>query len=153
MFSGQYKCILDWRKSFVIPEKYLAILAEQPFGKRSLYFMGSDTIYIYSEEDFGRFLDAILERQQKKQRRELKAGVLEDIMLASSKRVRCNRKGRVKIPTLFTEAYSIKPYDSLFVIGCDDHIEVWKKEQWLTQEDLSAIRKWNLSDMAHHLYR
>ena len=154
MYAGEYECQLDSRNRFVLPEPFLAILAEESLGSRSMVFMGGEAIYIYSVPGYSKLLrgycDQIVSGKFKKDAR---SKLLRTMMRAYCKRVKHSRKGRAMIPKAIAISFDLTKSSPIYIVGFGDHIQIWKKEQWQDQGSLDKYREWNLSCLACDYYQ
>ena len=131
MFIGQYEHTIDVKGRITIPNKFRNLLGDSFLLTRSL----DGCLSIYDKNSW---------EQLEKKLNELpytdeKARLLKRFTLGSSDMCEPDKQGRVLIPQALRKNANLLQ-DVVFV-GVGDHIEIWDKKMWDTNNDFNDYEK------------
>jgi MraZ protein len=122
-FLGEYEHTLDAKKRLTVPARFRAALSDGVILARSL----DPCVSIYTPQGWERFAGAWLrprdpfDEEARRVQRYFHAGSFDTALDAA---------GRIMLPPPLIEHASLRK--EVVVVGCDDWIEVWDRERWLS---------------------
>ena len=138
MFIGEYHHTVDNKGRITIPAKIREELGNDFFMTRGL----EGCLYIYSKKSWDSIIEKYKEIPDTRDKR-----YFMRIFLSGAVSCEIDAQGRVNIPTPLLD-YAKLEKDCL-IIGVDDRLEIWSKEEW---EIFININENKLSDLADNLF-
>jgi DNA-binding transcriptional regulator/RsmH inhibitor MraZ len=118
-FNGFHFAKLDHKNRFVLPA---------PFHR----LIGTDRLVMTVMEETERIIVGFEDAQWRENVARLASPALESIT-AFTFEPKVDNQSRYRIPESLMEIVGLKPKDDLAVVGCGDHLQIWKKSSWLEQ--------------------
>lgn len=138
MFIGEYHQKIDDKGRLTIPSKLRYELKEEFIVTRGL----DNCLFIYPKEEWIKVINKYKELPNTKDARNFMR-----FFLSGATEVEFDKQGRINIPTpLINYSNLLK---ECIVIGVNDRLEVWSKENW---ESFINANEENLSDIADKLF-
>ena len=131
MFTGEFDHTIDIKGRMIIPSKFRNLLGENFVISKSL----DGCLAIYEKGKWDEFEQKINELPFTNE----KARNLKRFILGSSTICELDKQGRILIPKPLREAAGI--IQDVVTIGVGDHIEVWSKERFTTDENFTDYKK------------
>ena len=153
MFFGQFETKLDLMKRFAVPEEYKKLLEEEGSLKQSFYIIGSDALSIYSAKAFSDLTQERYNQKTSKMQVDVKTALMANVMMSTYMELKYDKKGRIKLPKLFVKLLKFKIKEPIYIVGCGDHFEIWKKDIWEKEEEIQKWRDLYLQEFTMHMYR
>ncbi len=138
MFIGEYHHTVDNKGRITIPAKIREELGNDFFMTRGL----EGCLYIYSKKSWDSIIEKYKEIPDTRDKR-----YFMRIFLSGAVSCEIDAQGRVNIPTPLLD-YAKLEKDCL-IIGVDDRLEIWSKEEW---EIFINTNENKLSDLADNLF-
>ena len=138
MFMGEYRHTIDNKGRLTIPSKLRYDLGNEFIVTRGL----EGCLYIYPKNNWDNIIAKYKEIPDTKEKR-----YFMRIFLSGAVSCELDNQGRVNIPMPLVE-YAKLLKDCL-IIGVDERLEVWSKEQW---DSFIETNEENLSDIADSLF-
>lgn len=131
MFTGEFDHTIDIKGRMIIPSKFRTLLGENFVISKSLD--GCLSIYEKTKwDEFEQKLNALPYTNEK-------ARYLKRFILGSSVICEIDKQGRVLVPKPLRDAAGI--IQDVVTIGVGDHIEIWSKERFETDESFNDYKK------------
>lgn len=131
MFTGEFNHTIDVKGRMIIPSKFRNLLGENFVISKSLD--GCLSVYEKSQwDEVGQKLNELPLTNEK-------ARNLKRFILGSSTICELDKQGRVLIPKPLREYADIS--QDVVTIGVGDHIEIWSKERFTTDENFNDYKK------------
>lgn len=138
MFMGEYRHTIDNKGRLTIPSKLRYDLGSEFIVTRGL----EGCLYIYPKVNWDNIIIKYKELPDTKEKR-----YFMRIFLSGAVSCELDNQGRVNIPMPLVE-YAKLLKDCL-IIGVDERLEVWSKEEW---DNFIETNEENLSDIADSLF-
>lgn len=119
MFMGEYHHSIDEKGRIVLPSKIREELGEQFIITRGL----DNCLSIYRMDDFKTILNEYKELPNTKDARNYMR-----FFLSAATNINFDKQGRINIPTTLVSFASLKK--ECVIIGVNDRLEIWSKENW-----------------------
>ena len=139
MLMGEFHHNLDEKGRIIIPSKIREELGENIIVTRGL----EDSLFIYSEQEWSLIVSKLKSLPFTKK----DARSFTRIFLSGATAAEFDKHGRIKIPTPLIDYASLSK--ECVIIGVNDRLEIWSKENW---NKFVSDSKEDLSDLADHLF-
>ena len=128
MFMGKYNHTIDAKGRLIVPAKF-----REQLGEAFVITNGNDgCLNIYTEEDWETFLEKLQLLPNNGDSRKLKRK-----LVAQANDVELDKQGRILVPPALREHAGLSK--DVVLAGVIDKIEVWDKDRWEEQADVSDI--------------
>lgn len=135
---GEYRHTIDKKGRIIIPAKYRDKLGSIFYVTRGL----EGCLYIYSDFDWNNMMNTYKSVPDSKEKR-----AFMRLFLSGAVDCEIDTQGRINIPKPLVEFAKLEK--ECLIVGVDDHIEIWSKDNW----DLFInSEEENLSDLADKLF-
>ncbi|MDR1730976.1 MAG: division/cell wall cluster transcriptional repressor MraZ [Synergistaceae bacterium] len=137
LFMGTYEHRLDSKARLVLPAKIREKLGDVVVAALGL----ENCISLYSEEEWGRFLEKIKSQPFYSNR---DAREFQRIMVGAAEEITVDGTGRILLPGHLRKYAGLT--QEVVISGLADHVEIWDRERWVNiweagLENLSEIAK------------
>lgn len=130
MFTGQYRAEVGWGGRFLLPPAYREALAAGENVRRSLFFVGAETLCVYTDKAFGDLVFGLYDKIRGKAEMSPREALMVNLM-DREKNVRYSPRGWVRIPRDYHEFYGFERGDALMLVGCGEYFEMYHRADWL----------------------
>lgn len=139
MFMGEYHHNIDDKNRLVIPSNYRELLGETFVITRGL----EKCLYVYTESEWQKIVDKLASLPFTK--KDARVFVRSFFSAAAS----CNfdKQGRISITPTQSDYANLKK--KCVIIGANDRIEIWSKEDW---DNFNLEYSETLENVAEHLF-
>jgi MraZ protein len=128
MFMGEYNHTIDAKGRLIVPAKF-----REQLGEAFVITNGNDgCLNIYTREDWETFLEKLQLLPNNGDSRKLKRK-----LVAQANDVELDKQGRILVPPALREHAGLSK--DVVLAGVIDKIEVWDKDRWEEQADVSDI--------------
>ncbi len=128
MFMGEYNHTIDAKGRLIVPAKF-----REQLGEAFVITNGNDgCLNIYTKEDWETFLEKLQLLPNNGDSRKLKRK-----LVAQANDVELDKQGRILVPPALREHAGLSK--DVVLAGVIDKIEVWDKDRWEEQADVSDI--------------
>lgn len=128
MFMGEYNHTIDAKGRLIVPAKF-----REQLGEAFVITNGNDgCLNIYTREDWETFLEKLQLLPNNGDSRKLKRK-----LVAQANDVELDKQGRILVPPALREHAGL--CKDVVLAGVIDKIEVWDKDRWEEQADVSDI--------------
>ena len=131
MFTGEFDHTIDIKGRMIIPSKFRNLLGEDFVISKSL----DGCLAIYEKSKWDEFEQKLNELPFTNE----KARNLKRFILGSSTVCELDKQGRILVPKPLRESAGIA--QDVVTIGVGDHIEIWSKERFSTDENFNDYKK------------
>ena len=139
MLIGEYHHNIDDKGRIIIPSKIREELGENVIVTRGL----EDCLFIYSENEWSLIVSKLKTLPFTKK----DARKFTRMFLSGATVTEFDKQGRIKISSPLVDYASLEK--ECIIIGVNDRLEVWSKENW---DKFVLESKEDLSDLADHLF-
>ena len=128
MFMGEYNHTIDAKGRLIVPAKF-----REQLGEAFVITNGNDgCLNIYTREDWETFLEKLQFLPNNGDSRKLKRK-----LVAQANDVELDKQGRILVPPALREHAGLSK--DVVLAGVIDKIEIWDKDRWEEQADVSDI--------------
>ena len=128
MFMGEYNHTIDAKGRLIVPAKF-----REQLGEAFVITNGNDgCLNIYTREDWETFLEKLQLLPNNGDSRKLKRK-----LVAQANDVELDKQGRILVPPALREHAGLSK--DVVLAGVIDKIEIWDKDRWEEQADVSDI--------------
>ena len=138
MFMGEYHHSIDDKGRLIIPSKVRLNLGENFIITRGL----DGCLFIYPKGEWDKIIDKYKNIPDTKNKRQFMR-----IFLSGATICEYDKQGRINIPGPLVSFAKLNK--ECIIIGVDERLEVWSKENW---EEFILKNEENLSDIADELF-
>lgn len=138
MFMGEYRHTIDKKGRIIIPAKFRDTLGNNFYITRGL----EGCLYVYSASSWDIMMEQYKQIPDTKEKR-----YFMRLFLSGAVDLEIDSQGRINVPTPLVE-YAKLEKDCL-IIGVDDHLEIWSKQEW---ENFVNQNEANFSEIADTLF-
>lgn len=138
MFMGEYRHTIDKKGRIIIPAKFRDTLGNNFYITRGL----EGCLYVYSTSSWDIMMEQYKQIPDTKEKR-----YFMRLFLSGAVDLEIDSQGRINVPTPLVE-YAKLEKDCL-IIGVDDHLEIWSKQEW---ENFVNQNEANFSEIADTLF-
>ena len=139
MLMGEFHHNIDEKGRIIIPSKLREELGNTIIITRGL----EDCLFIYSKEEWSQIVTKLKTLPFTKK----DARSFTRMFLSGATETEFDKQGRIKLPLPLTEYATL--LKECVIIGVNDRVEIWSKDNWNTFMNKS---KEELSDLADHLF-
>lgn len=135
---GEYRHTIDKKGRIIIPAKFRDTLGNNFYITRGL----EGCLYVYSTSSWDIMMEQYKQIPDTKEKR-----YFMRLFLSGAVDLEIDSQGRINVPTPLVE-YAKLEKDCL-IIGVDDHLEIWSKQEW---ENFVNQNEANFSEIADTLF-
>ncbi len=126
LLTGTFSRSVDDKFRVAIPKRLREALA---CGSGGVLYVAPSTdrsLAIYTEESFGQ----LAERLRRSSPTEQHVRAFTRLFFAAAQQVELDAQGRIRIPSELAQLAALQK--EVFLLGIQDHIEIWSAERWQT---------------------
>ncbi len=138
MFMGEYRHTIDKKGRIIIPAKFRDTLGSNFYITRGL----EGCLYVYAASSWDTMMERYKQIPDTKEKR-----YFMRLFLSGAVDLEIDSQGRINVPIPLVE-YAKLEKDCL-IIGVDDHLEIWSKQEW---ENFVNQNEANFSEIADTLF-
>ena len=139
MLMGEFHHNIDEKRRIIMPSKLREELGNTKIITRGL----EECLFIYSKEEWSQIVTKLKTLPFTKK----DARSFTRVFLSGATETEFDKQGRIKLPLPLTEYATL--LKECVIIGVNDRVEIWSKDNWNTFMNKS---KEELSDLADHLF-
>lgn len=139
MLMGEFHHNIDEKRRIIMPSKLREELGNTIILTRGL----EECLFIYSKEEWSQIVTKLKTLPFTKK----DARSFTRVFLSGATETEFDKQGRIKLPLPLTEYATL--LKECVIIGVNDRVEIWSKDNWNTFMNKS---KEELSDLADHLF-
>ena len=139
MLMGEFHHNIDEKRRIIMPSKLREELGNTIIITRGL----EECLFIYSKEEWSQIVTKLKTLPFTKK----DARSYTRVFLSGATETEFDKQGRIKLPLPLTEYATL--LKECVIIGVNDRVEIWSKDNWNTFMNKS---KEELSDLADHLF-
>ena len=139
MLMGEFHHNIDEKRRIIMPSKLREELGNTIIITRGL----EECLFIYSKEEWSQIVTKLKTLPFTKK----DARSFTRVFLSGATETEFDKQGRIKLPLPLTEYATL--LRECVIIGVNDRVEIWSKDNWNTFMNKS---KEELSDLADHLF-
>ena len=139
MLMGEFHHNIDEKRRIIMPSKLREELGNTIIITRGL----EECLFIYSKEEWSQIVTKLKTLPFTKK----DARSFTRVFLSGATETEFDKQGRIKLPLPLTEYATL--LKECVIIGVNDRVEIWSKDNWNTIMNKS---KEELSDLADHLF-
>lgn len=139
MLMGEFHHNIDEKRRIIMPSKLREELGNTIIITRGL----EECLFIYSKEEWSQIVTKLKTLPFTKK----DARSFTRMFLSGATETEFDKQGRIKLPLPLTEYATL--LKECVIIGVNDRVEIWSKDNWNTFMNKS---KEELSDLADHLF-
>ncbi len=139
MLMGEFHHNIDEKRRIIMPSKLREELGNTIIITRGL----EECLFIYSKEEWSQIVTKLKTLPFTKK----DARSFTRVFLSGATETEFDKQGRIKLPLPLTEYATL--LKECVIIGVNDRVEIWSKDNWNTFMNKS---KEELSDLADHLF-
>lgn len=139
MLMGEFHHNIDEKRRIIMPSKLREELGNTIIITRGL----EECLFIYSKEEWSQIVTKLKTLPFTKK----DARSFTRVFLSGATETEFDKQGRIKLPLPLTEYATL--LKECVIIGVNDRVEIWSKDNWNTFMNKS---KEELADLADHLF-